>query len=188
MVLGVGLGWVPFTGGWSEFSQFKLSHTFFPDMCPTNLSFSDSSLSNKIPFFCRRLQLWTAGEGYEGWSLANRWSVSQEFFRGKNVKKNIFFRLTERATWPGGKRLQTSGGERAGRSGWYLLHFLFLGKPTTCLWTSWFPIITEGLYLFKSFYFIFVQSWQGGLLWRLAWYLRFLLPNYYGEHTHGDQN
>ena len=33
-----------------------------------------------------------------------------------------------------------------------------------------------------------IQPLQGGLLWRLAWYLRFLLPNYYGEHTHGDQN
>jgi len=29
------------------------------------------------------------------------------------------------------------------------------------------------------------EEWLGGLLWRLAWYLRFLLPNYYGEHTHG---
>ena len=29
------------------------------------------------------------------------------------------------------------------------------------------------------------QSSQGGLLWRLAWYLRFFLPNYYAEHTHG---
>ena len=25
------------------------------------------------------------------------------------------------------------------------------------------------------------------MLWRLAWYLRFFLPDYYGEHTHGDE-
>ena len=32
------------------------------------------------------------------------------------------------------------------------------------------------------------QSSQGGLLWRLAWYLRFFLPNYYAEHTHGKDS
>ena len=26
------------------------------------------------------------------------------------------------------------------------------------------------------------------MLWRLAWYLRFFLPDYYGEHTHGDDH
>ena len=38
----------------------------------------------------------------------------------------------------------------------------------------------------NSFKIILVPC-QGGLLWRLAWYLRFFLPNYYGEHTHGEE-
>jgi hypothetical protein len=29
------------------------------------------------------------------------------------------------------------------------------------------------------------EEWLGGLAWRLAWHLRHLLPDYYGEHTHG---
>ena len=96
-------------------------------------------------------------------------------------------RLAERAIWPGGKRLQTSGGETAGRNGWY---FYILSE------TNYEPsnMFMEGLYLFLEtskqglFLYSTIQSSQGGLLWRLAWYLRFFLPNYYGEHTHGDQN
>ena len=43
-------------------------------------------------------------------------------------------RLTERATWRGGKRLQTSGGERAGRSGWYFTLFSsFFGIHQQCV-------------------------------------------------------
>ena len=109
----------------------------------------------------------------------------------------FFSRLTERATWRGGKRLQTSGGERAGRSGWYFTLFLFLGFtnnvfPKKSLFVFHHPIIMEGLYLFwkptnKSSSSI-VPSSQGGLLWRLAWYLRFFLPSYYAEHTHGKDS
>ena len=50
-------------------------------------------------------------------------------------------RLTEQAIWPGGKRLQTSGGETAGRNGWY---FYILSE------TNYEPsnMFMEGLYLF----------------------------------------
>ena len=107
-------------------------------------------------------------------------------------------RLTERATWRGGKRLQTSGGERAGRSGWYFTLFSsFLGihQQSMCIQRS-----SCLSFIIRSSWRAFTycqnqrriphlssikQSSQGGLLWRLAWYLRFFLPNYYAEHTHG---
>ena len=97
MVLGVGLGRVSSTGRWSEFSQLLI---FPPKISIVSHNF-------------RQLQLWTGGEGYAGWSSANRW----RWVKSRIVK--IFSRLTERATWPGGSRLQISGGGRAGKSGWY---------------------------------------------------------------------
>ena len=47
--------------------------------------------------------------------------------------ENSFSRLTERVTWPGGRRLQTSGGERAGKSGWDLFPLLLF--LCLCLFT-----------------------------------------------------
>ena len=84
-------------GRWSEFSQLLI---FPPKISIVSHNF-------------RQLQLWTDGEGYAGWSSANRC----RWVKSKIVK--IFSRLTERATWPGGSRLQISGGGRAGKSGWY---------------------------------------------------------------------
>lgn len=188
MVLGVGLGWVPFTGGWSEFSQFKLSRTFFPDMYPTNLSFPDSPLSNKIPFFCRRLQLWTAGEGYEGWSLANRWSSIQEFFSGQKCKKNIFSDLQNGRHGLVGKGCRLLVGRGLGGVAGTFCTFSFSENRQHVFEQVDFRSSQKAFIFSSPFISFIVQSWQGGLLWRLAWYLRFLLPNYYGEHTHGDQN
>ena len=56
MVLGVGLGRVSSTGRWSEFSQLLI---FPPKISIVSHNF-------------RQLQLWTGGEGYAGWSSANR--------------------------------------------------------------------------------------------------------------------
>ena len=43
-------------------------------------------VKHNSPFLCRPSQLWTVGEGYEEWSLANRWPSSQDKYLFENVK------------------------------------------------------------------------------------------------------